>query len=98
MEFVNKISIAGLLHDIGKFYQRTGLELKDKNNYAYCPDEGKSHIHSAYTAQFFDDFEKKFAIFNNIEDSDDQNILNISAYHHKPSSPYEWIITEADRQ
>ncbi len=97
MEFINKISIAGLLHDIGKFYQRTRLELKNKNNYAYCPDEGRSHIHSAYTAQFFDDFEKEFAIFNNIEDGDDENILNISAYHHKPSSPYEWIIAEADR-
>ena len=97
MDFVNKISIAGLLHDIGKFYQRTGLELKDKNNYLYCPDKGRSHIHSAYTAQFFDDFEKKFAIFNNIDERDDENILNISAYHHKPSSSYELIIAEADR-
>jgi len=94
---INKISIAGLLHDIGKFYQRTGLELKDSNNYAYCPDEGRSHIHSAYTAQFFDDFEKEFAIFKNTEANDDENILNISAYHHKPSSPYEQIIAEADR-
>lgn len=96
MNFVNKISIAGLLHDIGKFYQRTGLELKDKNNYDYCPDGGRSHIHSAFTAQFFDDFENKFSIFNNINESDDQNILNISAYHHKPSSHLQQIITEAD--
>ncbi|MHB1661181.1 MAG: type III-A CRISPR-associated protein Cas10/Csm1 [bacterium] len=97
MKFVDKISIAGLFHDIGKFYQRTGLELKDKNNYAYCPDEGRSHIHSAYTAQFFDNFEKEFSIFNNIDENDNENILNISAYHHKPSSPYELIIAEADR-
>jgi CRISPR-associated protein Csm1 len=97
MRFADKISIAALLHDIGKFYQRTGLELKDKNNYAYCPKEGRSHIHSAYTAEFFDDFEKNFEIFNNISNEDNENILNLSAYHHKPSSPNELIIAEADR-
>ena len=98
MDFVNKISIAALLHDIGKFYQRTGLELKNKNNYSYCPtyNQSNSHIHAAYTAEFFDDFESKFSIFLNSNENSDDNIINLSAYHHKPSSSNQRIIKEAD--
>ncbi len=99
MDFVNKISIAALLHDIGKFYQRTRLELKNENNkYSYCPTykQSNSHIHAAYTAQFFDDFEGKFSIFINSDENSDDNIINLSAYHHKPSSSNQRIITEAD--
>ena len=98
MDFVNKISIAALLHDIGKFYQRTGLELKNQNNFSYCPNynQKNSHIHSAFTAQFFDDFENKFSIFLDANENADDNIINLASYHHKPSSPHQQIITEAD--
>jgi CRISPR-associated protein Csm1 len=99
MDFVNKISIAALLHDIGKFYQRTGLELKNSNNTSYCPtyNQSNSHIHSAYTAQFFDDFESKFSIFQGADENTDDNIINLAAYHHKPFTNHQHIITEADR-
>ncbi len=102
MSFTDEISIAALLHDIGKFYQRTGIELSNESNYDYCPHQGKTHRHAAYTAQFFDDFEKEFKIFGSVKDNgqgdvSDANIVDISSSHHKPSTKYESIVAEADR-
>ncbi len=70
-----KIYLAALLHDIGKFYQRadTGsvksskfLEETVKNNIDFfCKQKpyGYSHVHVLWTAQFFQDFKN---IFRNV--------------------------------
>ncbi|MGA1846001.1 type III-A CRISPR-associated protein Cas10/Csm1 [Deferribacter abyssi] len=98
MSIKNIISLAALFHDIGKFYQRCGIKEINDYNYEYCPKYNNhlSHLHVAFTAQFFDDFEN--IIQQNIRVLDDDlNVLNIAARHHDPSNEYEWIIAAADR-
>lgn len=100
-----KIYLAALLHDIGKFYQRydqNNSHLKDNiknledllcpyNNYYY------SHKHVLWTAQFFDD---NRGIINKIFGlpTDDDSIMMLASSHHKPRSEYieDLIIQKAD--
>ena len=91
-----KIYLAALLHDIGKFYQRAdagsvknSMFLKDycKEESTFCPlHEGfYSHKHVLWTAQFIDDYS---AVFKNLTDSEidnrsnKDNLLNLAACHH----------------
>lgn len=79
------IILAGLLHDIGKFYQRTGVkfDLKTKGDeYDYetftrKQEEGHStrysHVHGAYTAKFFREYLSQY---------DEVGVL--AALHHVP--------------
>lgn len=66
-----KVYLAALLHDIGKFYQRadtgsvgSSTHLKDysKEESSFCPQyQGQySHKHVLWTAQFIDDFRSIF--------------------------------------
>lgn len=69
-----KVTIAALLHDIGKFYQRAEKSLGDNSVYQkYIKDDG--YIHSAFTAKFFNE-----KLNNNLPDFD--NVLHLSAGHH----------------
>lgn len=75
------ITLAALLHDIGKFYQRTG----DKINSSFYESFTKngSYRHAAYTAQFISDFlDEKFG-----------HLLVPSASHH---TSIDSIIKKAD--
>lgn len=91
-----KIYLAALLHDIGKFYQRAddgsvknSMFLKDycKEESTFCPlhDGFYSHKHVLWTAQFIDDYS---AVFKNLTDSEidnrsnKDNLLNLAACHH----------------
>ncbi len=59
---VMEIALGGLLHDLGKFRQRTGLKVTNARNYEYCPskDGHSTHVHAAHTAQALEDlFEPK---------------------------------------
>ena len=59
---IMEIALAGLLHDLGKFRHRTGLEVTNERNLSYCPNvHGRpSHVHVAHTAQAIEDlFEPK---------------------------------------
>lgn len=47
-----RITLAALLHDIGKFYQRTGRRF-DNKYYEYAKNDG--YYHACYTAQFIAD-------------------------------------------
>ncbi|MDL1970759.1 MAG: type III-A CRISPR-associated protein Cas10/Csm1 [Candidatus Desulfofervidaceae bacterium] len=93
MKLIDKISLAALLHDIGKFYQRTGVELQRPNNWSdYIPSE-YSYLHALYTYQFFDEFED---IFKDSKQTAETALINLASRHHKPSNPYESIIAFAD--
>jgi CRISPR-associated protein Csm1 len=65
-----KNALACLLHDIGKFYQRTGRRIED--NYYESFMKKNSYRHAAYTAQFIDKYiSKQF-----------KELINLSARHH----------------
>jgi CRISPR-associated protein Csm1 len=98
-----KIYLAALLHDIGKFYQRaddngmvrsTELDQTVKNlESIVCPvnkDGFYTHKHVLWTAQFIEDI----GIDNQSSTSD--TILRLASYHHKPSTFHEAIIQLAD--
>ncbi len=94
MRLIDKISLAALLHDIGKFYQRTGLEIKRPGNWHdYIPKE-YSYPHALYTYRFFEENE---GVFNEGPTNDETALINLAARHHNPSNPYESIIAVADR-
>ncbi len=84
MKEVEKIALAALLHDIGKFAQRADIPLREpfkKRNYGYK--------HSAYTAQVLQDY------FKDIE-----GYHQYAYEHHivGPSSDEgSWIVAAADR-
>ena len=84
MKEVEKIALAALLHDIGKFAQRADIPLREpfqKGEYGYK--------HSAYTAQVLQDY------FNDIE-----GYHQYAHEHHVvgPTSDEEsWIVAAADR-
>lgn len=91
-----KIYLAALLHDIGKFYQRadtgcvsTSKKLSDycKEQSTFCPSYNGifSHKHVLWTAQFIEDFKPVFnkLIDTNLQDySIQDNLLNLAAGHH----------------
>lgn len=91
-----KIYLAALLHDIGKFYQRadTGsvagsVFLKEhcKDESSFCPvhDGIYTHKHVLWTAQFIEDYA---SVFRRLADADvdnltvKDNLMNLAAGHH----------------
>lgn len=104
MNEVNSLALAGLLHDIGKFRQRSGEVLPDKSYElsAYCPQkfgEYFTHQHAAHTAEFLKTVvAKQGDRYKFIEENiGEESFENISAKHHKPTTPKEWIVAMADR-
>lgn len=91
-----KIYLAALLHDIGKFYQRADTGSVQKSNYLndYCKNESTfcpvkngvySHKHVLWTAQFIDDFRSVFGKLSGSEMdnmSNKDNLTNLAAGHH----------------
>lgn len=103
---VLKVALAGLLHDVGKFAERAGMEVSrtyaDDNAGLYQPynrDQNRhTHRHALFTAAFIE----RFAAY--LPEVDDQetaqsgdSLINLAAMHHKPETPLQWIITQADR-
>ena len=92
------VSMAGLLHDLGKFYEKTdsgGLKLspttrKIQSDYRWS--------HAAYTAQALEDLDSH--VHMNLQESlsDDarDNIKGLASYHHNPGTTLQKIITVAD--
>ncbi|HNY71394.1 MAG TPA: type III-A CRISPR-associated protein Cas10/Csm1 [Syntrophorhabdus sp.] len=89
----DRIYLAALLHDIGKFYQRsdegnvkTSSKLDDfvKNlESVFCPlgiDQSRSHKHVLWTAQFLEDYRQVFLSLNPEADWHDLSI-NDSLLH-----------------
>ncbi|MBF0154073.1 MAG: type III-A CRISPR-associated protein Cas10/Csm1 [Magnetococcales bacterium] len=74
-----RVALAGLLHDLGKFAERAGLEVKnlDGNKQTYCPSwEGRhSHLHAAYTGLAIDTIE------NLLPDIKEGDLAPFSSWH-----------------
>lgn len=94
-----KIYLAALLHDIGKFYQRADAGSVNNSKFlkehckvesVFCPQyNGRySHKHVLWTAQFIEDFSP---VFKNLVDSGledisvKDNLMNLAAAHHLSS-------------
>lgn len=103
-----KVSLAGLFHDIGKFAQNCltlppGYEQQNADLYQpFNKKEGRhTHIHVLYTAAFIETLRDKLPKELNDrgwgEGEVEDCFLNLAAKHHKPETPLQWIITQADR-
>jgi len=99
---VYKIALAGFLHDIGKFIQRANFLTKEQINDLYNHHANRilpyrhTHQHALYTAWFIQWFEKHLKqILEKLKTGED--FLNLSAKHHKPETPLQWIVAMADR-
>jgi len=100
---LQKIVLSALLHDIGKVYQRTGQQLPEEyirgNRDIYQPfiNGHYTHKHVLYTAKFIEDFKDYIPSFFLQEEKAEYSLINLCAKHHKPETPWEWIIHVADR-
>ena len=99
-----KISMAGFFHDIGKFAGKKEMEISSNNIDSYDEQlylkssKGRfSHYHALYTARFIEKFSDFLPYELNAEKWGDGDIfINLAAMHHKPETPMQQIITQAD--
>jgi CRISPR-associated protein Csm1 len=72
-----KLILSALLHDIGKFRQRTGLPLNDYDWQVCCPESNgyRHHLHAGHTGQFLADITKKTSYL-------EQEFFDIASLHH----------------
>lgn len=66
------LEFASLLHDIGKFYQRTKLDYSDEYKNFTTDDYGEHGAHAKWSADFISKY------WNS-------NIANLALYHHNPN-------------
>ncbi len=102
-----KIAAAALLHDVGKFADRTALAVSEayvqNNADLYQPFNRRTgrytHPHALSTAAFIEKLADLLPCeFNAREWGEGEPLINLAAGHHRPEdSPWRWIITEADR-
>ncbi len=79
------IILGALLHDIGKFYQRTGLSPEGYEDFTE-EDYGKHGAHAKWSASFISKYlPGKF-----------KEAGGYALYHHKPQNDLQRIVTEAD--
>jgi CRISPR-associated protein Csm1 len=112
MKMVNNpliYGVAGLLHDIGKFWQRADdlwKESKNLNEHVLtmveeiCPqreDGQPKYQHVIWTYAFLNKHYKKFKNAGIADENMKQSqLINLASFHHKPSTPEQGLITLAD--
>jgi CRISPR-associated protein Csm1 len=105
-ETVYKIALAAFFHDIGKFAERADMnvspEFLNSNAGLYQPynkqQNSHTHKHAVYTAAFIDHIEKLLpAEFNKAGWGLGDSFTNLTAGHHNPQTPLQWIVAMADR-
>lgn len=107
----DQIYLAGLLHDIGKFYQRADISGASRSKLlsqkvkgmegVLCPQhpvtKQYSHKHVLWTAQFFENYESHLKQYLSFSsDFSYDKLLRLSAAHHRPENFLEKIIQKAD--
>jgi CRISPR-associated protein Csm1 len=104
-----KIILAALLHDIGKFWQRGDSLLKQSTNIGNPNQEWDwlvpynlqtnrpGYQHAIWTWHFFERFKEKFTALGYQLGKANDSIQGISAKHHRPDSIEAAIIQMADR-
>lgn len=104
-----KVVLAALLHDIGKFWERTDKHWKESevikksfpnNEFShtvpiYENNNGPMYTHALWTQAFFDNFSIGKEL--GLDDDGDINLATLSARHHKPTNHLEGIISLADK-
>lgn len=104
------VVLGALLHDIGKFWQRSDDEVNYENSNllsaqtkrnidGICPKRKSyySHKHSLWTNEFFEKYQSKLnQIFDNYNSLGQNNTANLASYHHNPSTPLQILIQQAD--
>jgi len=84
------ISLAGLFHGIGKFYQLAvsngGREFDDKNDFGYLD---AFYSHRAITEELIDGLEAVF-------DREEIDRILVGVYYHKPKSKEEELFQKAN--
>lgn len=102
-ETVLKVALAGLLHDVGKLAEDAMYvtpEYLNANVGLYQPFYNGSHTHrhAVYTAAFVEHIEKLLPRqLNKDQWGLDDPFINMTAGHHVPQTPLQWIIAMADR-
>lgn len=98
---VYEVALAALLHDVGKLAQRAEAEperyrsLSNLHEFATTDREGRvQYHHAAYTWQFIADHLPWLLAQG---EGGDENIAGWASRHHKPSSAWDWTVTESDR-
>lgn len=107
-----RVAFAALIHDIGKFAERAKIdipqEMKEANKHVFCPFNAEghpTHIHAAYTSMAIDAIEKWLPAIKgeNVDTSPfqqiqvDDSIISAAAFHHKPGTYLQRVISLADR-
>jgi len=97
---VERVALAALLHDVGKFAQRaeadpeTYRSLANLHEFGVIGPHGEvAYHHAAYTWQFIENHLAWLTALGNGEG----NVAQWAARHHKPSTVWDWVVAEADR-
>ena len=91
---IRSVALAGLLHDIGKFYERTDTgESKIKG-----VSEAYKYSHAKYTSQALEDYGSiiPFDLSTSLSDDNLDNVKGIASYHHNPGTALQTIVAVAD--
>ena len=109
-EFRHSIFLAALLHDIGKFYQRSEKSIKDSyDNLSehskiisedICPDDGYGNAHVIWTNEFFERFKDVFVKVPGLESfasrSGEDSLSACACGHHWPKTELQALVALAD--
>jgi len=99
-----KMGGGGIFHDVGKAVDVDGLDLApdyiERNADLYQPSRQGyyTHRHALLTAAFIERYKDLLpSELSMAQWGEGDPFINLTAMHHKPETPMQWIITVADR-